>query len=256
MLMFDDITDLLRAQRESAWGEVARRLAHEIKNPLTPIQLSAERLRRKYLQQLDDTDVLDRATNTIIQQVEAMKRMVNAFADYASPSKLERESLVFDQLLRAVVGLYGTEESEISLSQHAGEARLFADSVKLRQVVHNLIKNAQEAVHDQQQRKISISSRTGEEKQCHYIELEIVDSGPGFDAELLERVFDPYVTTKQKGTGLGLAIVRKIIDEHGGGIWIMNRPRGGARVIVRLPEERSDEEICRHIPPPSKRESE
>ena len=256
VLMFDDITDLLRAQRESAWGEVARRLAHEIKNPLTPIQLSAERLRRKYLQQLDDGDVLDRATNTIIQQVEAMKRMVNDFSDYASPSKLERESLVFDQLLRAVVGLYGVEEGGISLSLHAGDARLFADPVKLRQVVHNLIKNAQEAVHDQQQRKISISSTTGEHKQCHFIELEVVDSGPGFNAELLERVFDPYVTTKQKGTGLGLAIVRKIIDEHGGGIWIMNRPEGGARVIVRLPEEMADQEICRHMPPPSKRESE
>jgi nitrogen fixation/metabolism regulation signal transduction histidine kinase len=256
VLMFDDITDLLRAQRESAWGEVARRLAHEIKNPLTPIQLSAERLRRKYLQQLDDSDVLDRATNTIIQQVEAMKRMVNAFSDYARPSKLEKESLVFDQLLRAVVGLYGAEEGEISLSLQAGDARMYADPVKLRQVVHNLIKNAQEAVHDQQQRKISISSRSGEHKQCHFIELEVVDSGSGFDTDLLERVFDPYVTTKQKGTGLGLAIVRKIIDEHGGGIWVMNLPRGGARVIVRLPEERSSQEICRHMPPPSKRESE
>ena len=256
VLMFDDITDLLRAQRESAWGEVARRLAHEIKNPLTPIQLSAERLRRKYLQQLDDSEVLDRATNTIIQQVEAMKRMVNAFSDYARPSKLEKESLVFDQLLRAVVGLYGAEQGEISLSLQAGDARLYADPVKLRQVVHNLVKNAQEAVHDQQQRKISISSRSGEHKQCLFIELEVVDSGPGFDSDLLERVFDPYVTTKQKGTGLGLAIVRKIIDEHGGGIWVMNLPRGGARVIVRLPEERSSQEICRHMPPPSKRESE
>lgn len=255
VLMFDDITDLLRAQRESAWGEVARRLAHEIKNPLTPIQLSAERLRRKYLQHLDDSEVLDRATNTIIQQVEAMKRMVNAFSDYARPSKLEMEPLLFDQLIQAVAGLYGSEEQGISLSLQAGGARLRADSVKLRQVVHNLIKNAQEAVHDQQNNKIRISSRTGEEKQCHYIELEVLDSGPGFDPEMLERVFDPYVTTKQKGTGLGLAIVRKIIDEHGGGIWVMNSLRGGARVIVRLPEERSGEEICRHIPPPSKREN-
>ncbi|MEN8213924.1 MAG: ATP-binding protein [Pseudomonadota bacterium] len=256
VLMFDDITDLLRAQRESAWAEVARRLAHEIKNPLTPIQLSAERLRRKYLQQLDDGDVLERATTTIIQQVEAMKHMVNDFSEYARPSKLERESLVFDQLLRAVVGLYGTDEHGISLSLHAADARLFADSVKLRQVVHNLIKNAQEAVQEQEDQQISISSRAGVEQRCHYIELEIVDNGPGFAGDLLERVFEPYVTTKQKGTGLGLAIVRKIIDEHGGGIWIMNRPAGGACVIVRLPEERAAQPSCRRIPPPSLRECE
>jgi PAS domain S-box-containing protein len=254
VLMFDDITDLLRAQRESAWGEVARRLAHEIKNPLTPIQLSAERLRRKYLHHIEDDEVLDRATHTIIQQVEAMKRMVNAFSDYARPSKLELESLQFDQLIRAVAGLYGAEEQGIRLSLNAGEARLQGDSVKLRQVVHNLIKNAEEAVQEQPQGEILISTRTGVEQQCHYIELEVLDNGPGFDPQMLERVFDPYVTTKQKGTGLGLAIVRKIIDEHRGGIWLTNRVTGGASVILRLPEERAGKENCRHVPPPTKRE--
>jgi nitrogen fixation/metabolism regulation signal transduction histidine kinase len=238
VLVFDDITALIKAQRDAAWGEVARRLAHEIKNPLTPIQLSAERLRRKYLQTFpaEERQVLDRATHTIIQQVEAMKTMVNAFSDYARPPKMQIEPLKLDGLVAEVTDLYLGHESRevVGVSLEAGDAHVNGDPLRLRQVIHNLIKNAQEALEGRREGSIQVSTRTLREEDNTYVELEVRDDGPGIEEDLLGRLFDPYVTTKSKGTGLGLAVVKKIVEEHGGIIWAENCTPG-ARITARLP---------------------
>jgi PAS domain S-box-containing protein len=237
VLVFDDVTELVKAQRDAAWGEVARRLAHEIKNPLTPIQLSAERLRRKYLGRLppQDTQVLDRATHTIVQQVEAMKAMVNDFSDYAKPSKLQIEPLLVDDFLSEVVALYEGGTQRVELQLDARGVTIEADPVRLRQVLHNLLKNAVEAGGEQGH--IVISSRTGEEEGSGFVEIAVCDNGPGFDAEVLGQAFEPYVTNKTKGTGLGLAIVKRIVAEHGGVIHAENPPDGGGLVVLRLPAQ-------------------
>ncbi|MGD8677763.1 MAG: ATP-binding protein [Chromatiales bacterium] len=249
VLMFDDITGLIRAQKESAWGEVARRLAHEIKNPLTPIQLSAERLRRKYLGKIEQDEVLDRATHTIIQQVEAMKGMVNDFSDYARPSVFNPRPLAFEQLLRDVLGLYASERA-LKCKLNAGDTLVDGDAVKLRQVLHNLIKNALEAVAGVDKPSVRIQTSVSASAGCHFIEAQILDNGAGFDPEMLGRVFEPYATSKKKGTGLGLAIVRKIVDEHEGGIWVANAPAGGAVVILRFPVS-GQNDACRPMPAPT-----
>ena len=243
LIMFEDITTLIQAQRDAAWGEVARRLAHEIKNPLTPIQLSAERIRRRILGKLppEEGEILDRATHTIVQQVEALKSMVNAFSDYARPSHLEREVVLFDRLVGEVLELYragGPVAVEAQLA--AGDARVQADAVKLRQVIHNLVKNSQEALAERPDGEIRVSTqRAGAGSEAGFVELVVEDDGAGFDQELAGRLFEPYVTTKSKGTGLGLAIVRKIVEEHGGSIVIGNSELGGGKVTVRLPESTS-----------------
>lgn len=238
-LVFDDITNLLKAQRDAAWGEVARRLAHEIKNPLTPIQLSAERLRHKYLKKMEgkDADVLDRATRTIVSQVEAMKEMVNAFSDYARPSRINPQPVDLDALVREVLDLYLSAGlvAGLNVRLNAAETRVEADPVRLRQVVHNLVKNAQEAVSVVADPKIEVSTELIVVTDCRFVQLEVVDNGPGFDPEILAHLFEPYVTTKTRGTGLGLAVVKKIAEEHGGTIWAENRPQGGAGLILRLP---------------------
>ena len=249
VLMFDDITGLIRAQKESAWGEVARRLAHEIKNPLTPIQLSAERLRRKYLGKVEQDEVLDRATHTIIQQVEAMKGMVNDFSDYARPSAFNPRPLAFEQLLKDVLGLYASERV-LQCKLNAADALVDGDAVKLRQVLHNLVKNALEAVAGVDEPSVRIETSVCASAGCHYIETQILDNGAGFDPGMLGRVFEPYATSKQKGTGLGLAIVRKIVDEHEGGIWVANAASGGAVVILRLPVS-GQHDACRPMPAPT-----
>lgn len=239
VVVFDDITQLIQAQRNAAWGEVARRLAHEIKNPLTPIQLSAERLRHKYLAKMseDDARVLDKATHTIVQQVDAMKSMVNAFSDYAKPSKLETQPLVFDELLTEVISLYeasgDAEKMQVMLGTEG--AKLEADPVRLRQVIHNLVKNALEAVADTENAEIIIRTEKLVRPEGVSLGLEVLDNGPGFDDTFLANVFEPYVTNKAKGTGLGLAVVKKIIEEHGGMIAATNRAEAGARLMVRLP---------------------
>ena len=247
VVVFDDVTNLIQAQRNAAWGEVARRLAHEIKNPLTPIQLSAERLRHKYLGKMaeEDSRVLDKATQTIVQQVDAMKAMVNAFSDYAKPSRLETMPLQFDMLVAEVMSLYDAsgQSEAISLSLNAGEAKVEADPVRLRQVIHNLVKNALEAVHEKPNAEIIIHTdlqdedkdEAESESEPGAVILEVKDNGIGFDEETLSKVFEPYVTTKTKGTGLGLAVVKKIIEEHGGMIAASNRAEGGAHLLVRLP---------------------
>jgi PAS domain S-box-containing protein len=235
VLVFDDVTELVKAQRDAAWGEVARRLAHEIKNPLTPIQLSAERLRRKYLKQMpaDDARVLDRATHTIVQQVEAMKAMVNDFSDYAKPSKLQTKPVDVDGLLAEVVALYDGATQTITVATESTDVMIEADPVRLRQVMHNLIKNAQESAGAGGE--IRVSSKSGSEEGNSFVEIAVSDSGPGFDPELIGQAFEPYVTSKTKGTGLGLAIVKRIVAEHGGIISAENPPAGGGRVTFRLP---------------------
>jgi PAS domain S-box-containing protein len=235
LLVFDDVTELVKAQRDAAWGEVARRLAHEIKNPLTPIQLSAERLRRKYLGRLpaDDAEVLDRATHTIVQQVEAMKAMVNDFSDYAKPAKVQVEPLPVDGFLAEVAALYDGAPQRVELRLDAASVEIEADPVRMRQVLHNLLKNALEASGDGG--RVVIGSRLKDTGGRRVVEIDVSDNGPGFDPELVEQVFEPYVTSKSKGTGLGLAIVKRIVSEHGGTIRAENRADGGGRVVLWLP---------------------
>jgi nitrogen fixation/metabolism regulation signal transduction histidine kinase len=236
-VLFDDVTALISAQRDAAWGEVARRLAHEIKNPLTPIQLSAERLRRKYLKSMPERDaqVLERATHTIVQQVEAMKRMVNDFSEYARPPKMELKLLQADDLIDEIVDLYRGEKTvDFTARFQAPGARVEADPIRVRQILHNLVKNALEAVANQQDGRVWISTQTIQRDDRPFFELRVEDNGPGFSDEMLQRLFEPYVTSKPKGTGLGLAIVKKIVEEHGGMIWAENSA-DGACMVVQLP---------------------
>jgi PAS domain S-box-containing protein len=231
LIVFDDITQLLQAQREAAWSEVARRLAHEIKNPLTPIRLSAERLRHKYLADFSEKDAqtFERMTHTIIQQVDAMKEMVDAFSDYARVPQIVIKPLILDKLVNEVLDLYPSKIIE----RHLKYVQIEADAGRLRQVLHNILKNALEA--NSIDPHIIVSITTHKENQSHCVELKIQDNGHGVSEDVLGRIFEPYVTTKTKGTGLGLAIVKKIIEEHGGIIWMENNPDGGANVIIKLP---------------------
>jgi nitrogen fixation/metabolism regulation signal transduction histidine kinase len=235
--VFDDVTQLIQAQRAMAWAEVARRLAHEIKNPLTPIQLSAERLEVKLADRLsrEDAETLKRATQTIINQVAALKAMVDDFANYArlpapAPARLDLNALVSE-----VLALYETSHVPISKQLAAELPPVWADSAQIRQVIHNLVQNSQDALENAKLTGISPAIEVRTELRADNACLAISDNGGGFPEELMSRIFDPYVTTKARGTGLGLAIVKKIIDEHHGSIAIENRPSRGASVSVLLP---------------------
>jgi nitrogen fixation/metabolism regulation signal transduction histidine kinase len=243
VVVFDDITALLQAQRDAAWGEVARRLAHEIKNPLTPIQLSAERIRRRFLEKMDpdDAQVLERATRTIVQQVEAMKSMVNAFSDYARAPDLHLQSLDLNRLISEVTELYRVREidARLRLALDASAGVVEVDAGRLRQIMHNLIRNSLEALEEWPDPMIQISTVAEETEGSDQVRIVVEDNGPGFPADAVEQVFDPYVTSKPKGTGLGLAIVKKLVEEHGGWIRASNRAEGGARVTIVLPVNES-----------------
>lgn len=248
IVVFDDISDVISAQRSVAWGEVARRLAHEIKNPLTPIQLSAERLQMKLEDKLEagDAALLARATSTIVNQVDAMKRMVDDFRDYARTPPAVLEPLDLNALIEEILSLYLAEDATDII--HAALApdlpQVMGDPTQLRQVIHNLLQNAQDALADRgpgaPPPRIDVATEI-----IHYtgasgaagiaVRLAIMDNGPGFAPKILARAFEPYVTSKARGTGLGLPMVKKIIDEHGGRIDIQNRPDGsGASVFILL----------------------
>ena len=239
VLVFDDITTLLQAQRDAAWGEVARRLAHEIKNPLTPIQLSAERMRRKFLGSMNpqDAQVLERATHTIVAQVDAMKQMVNAFSEYARAPDLHFARFDLNQLVTEVVDLYRAQANDVQLRLHLDEhlPEISADRMRIRQILNNLVTNSLEALEGRADACIDVETHLAEEGGTAVAAVVVADNGPGFPREAIGAIFDPYVTTKPKGTGLGLAIVKKIVKEHGGRIEADNRPVGGARVRIVLP---------------------
>jgi len=241
VLVFDDITTLLQAQRDAAWGEVARRLAHEIKNPLTPIQLSAERMRRKFLGSMnaEDAQILERATHTIVAQVDAMKQMVNAFSEYARAPDMHFSRFNLNHLITEVVDLYRVQDSsaELKLSLSPLLPEVSADRMRIRQILNNLVTNSLEALEGRPGARIEIETHLAEEsfKQSTSVAIVVTDNGPGFQRDLLGTVFDPYVTSKPKGTGLGLAIVKKIVEEHGGRIEADNQRSGGARVRILLP---------------------
>lgn len=239
VVVIDDMTTIISAQRDAAWSEVARRLAHEIKNPLTPIQLSAERLRHKLEHKLDgeDVDVLSRLTQTIENQVVVMSSMVDAFAEYASAPKLSLTQADMNQLLQDVAELYrdGEEDAKFTLELDTQLAPIAVDLPRMRQLMHNLIKNALEAQQAVPEPQVRILTRNVQTESQRTLEIVTMDDGPGFELESLSRVFEPYVTSKPKGTGLGLAIVKKIVEEHDGTIKAENRPNGGAMVTVQLP---------------------
>jgi nitrogen fixation/metabolism regulation signal transduction histidine kinase len=233
VVVFDDVTRLIAAQRSAAWGEVARRLAHEIKNPLTPIQLSAERLQMKLADRLEgpDAEMLARSTQTIIIQVQAMKRMVNDFSDYARMPAPELSAVDLNALIVDVLGLYENARTRVKTKLAARLPPVWGDTTQLRQIIHNLLRNAEDAQEAEASPSITISTR----KLENMAEMVIRDQGPGFPPEIIARVFEPYVTTKARGTGLGLAIVKKIVDEHHGRISIHNRQPIGAKVSILLP---------------------
>ena len=239
VIVFDDITALLSAQRDAAWGEVARRLAHEIKNPLTPIQLSAERLRRRLLSTLapPEAEILERSTHTIVQQVQSMQQMVNAFSEYARAPEMRVSRFSLNELVTEVADLYRSQDPRAAIGLELDESlsAIEADRSRVRQILNNLVTNALEALEGHATPRLTISTRLEGRAEGAFALVTVCDNGPGFQQDQLGRIFDPYVTSKPKGTGLGLAIVKKIVEEHGGRIDADNRPEGGARIRVALP---------------------
>ena len=221
LMVFDDITEVVSSQRSAAWAEVARRLAHEIKNPLTPIQLSAERLQHRLAAKLEGADqaLLLRSVHTIVNQVQAMQTLVNEFRDYARLPAAVMAALDLNALAGEVLALYGqAQDNGLLVAQlEAGLPGILGDATQLRQVIHNLVQNALDAVADRPDGQVEIITSTarGEQGELRAVRLTIIDNGPGFADKVLKRAFEPYVTTKVKGTGLGLAVVKKIADEHG-----------------------------------------
>jgi nitrogen fixation/metabolism regulation signal transduction histidine kinase len=248
LLVFDDISEVVSAQRSAAWSEVARRLAHEIKNPLTPIQLSAERLQHKLEAKLqgDDVSLLRRSVATIVTQVQAMKQLVNEFRDYARLPAAQLAPLDLNALVAEVLALYGEalDRGRLAASCAKDLCWIVGDATQLRQVIHNLVQNGLDAVADRPDGHVQVSTEPvrNDQGELRAVRLAVQDNGPGFADRVLKRAFEPYVTTKSKGTGLGLAVVKKIADEHGARVRIGNRsgsptgtdepPAGGAQVSL------------------------
>jgi nitrogen fixation/metabolism regulation signal transduction histidine kinase len=242
IVVFDDITEVIAAQRSIAWGEVAQRWAHEIKNPLTPIQLSADRIFQKLTGKLSEEqeEIVAKATNTIISQVQAMKTMVNNFRDFGKKPSPNMHPINLNRLIEEILGLYEGTQIELKLDQEAPE--ILGDPTQLRQVIHNILQNAIDAATEiHSEPEIQIRTETvnyvGIANQTEkLVRLSVADNGPGFSPRILSRAFEPYVTSKTKGTGLGLAVVKKIIDEHGARIELKNRLRDtvirGARISI------------------------
>ena len=241
LLVFDDISEIVSAQRAQAWGEVARRLAHEIKNPLTPIQLSAERLERRLTGKLPEAEqaVLNKSVRTIVDQVDAMKRLVNEFRDYARLPAAVLKPVDLNELIQDIAQLYEQEPGVVPLRlELQSECPLvLGDTQQLRQVIHNLVQNAQDASethHADTRNTAEVVLRTQSNSDGRRVRMTVMDSGAGFSDHILKRAFEPYVTTKTKGTGLGLAVVKKIVDEHGGRIDITNRLSDGTIVGAQV----------------------
>ena len=240
IIVFDEITALIQGQRDAAWSEVARRLAHEIKNPLTPIQLAAERLRNKYLEnpESNNTEMLDRMTNTIIHQVETMKDMVNDFSEYAQSEKFKEEKIEISVLLQEGIDLFSNinSDNKIEIDIEKNLPKIHGDEKKLRRVINNLLANAVDANEIGKNNLLKVSAKTVNIEDNEEIEIRIIDSGPGIDPSVEKNLLEPYITTKEKGTGLGLAIVKKIIDEHSGTFWLENnKDKIGACAVIKLP---------------------
>ena len=242
LLVFDDITEVVSAQRTQAWSEVARRLAHEIKNPLTPIQLSAERLQHKLEARLEGAEqaMLVRSVGTIVNQVQAMKRLVDEFRDYARLPSAQMKPLDLNELVAEVLALYANAQESGHLAAHCepGLPALLGDATQLRQVIHNLLQNALDAVADRPDGRVLVTtaSTRAEGGALRSVRLDVTDNGPGFPDKVLKRAFEPYVTTKSKGTGLGLAVVKKIADEHGARIRVTNLADADAETEAETPQ--------------------
>ena len=223
VIVFDDMSAMIDAQKALAWGEVARRLAHEIKNPLTPIRLAAERLNIKLTGKLDakDETLLHRACSTIVSQVDAMKQMVNDFRDYARLPAAVLAPLDINAFLKELEALYSAAGTPIELNLTESLPAVNADSNQLRQVIHNLVGNALDATVETKEPEIRIS--TGIVETTGSVRVVLEDNGPGFSPDILSRAFEPYITTKATGTGLGLPMVKKIIEEHHAKVTVMNR---------------------------------
>ena len=239
VIVFDDVTSLIQAQKNAAWGEVAKRLAHEIKNPLTPIQLSAERIRQKFMDQVKPSqrDVLDRATRTIVQQVESMKDMVNDFSSYAQPVKAELSETKLPDLIRDVAELHHRDDESLKISFDIDDSikTIQSNPSALRQVLNNLIINAKHALPEIDKPVITLGLQKATDVTGDYVDLSVEDNGTGIPEEMRESLFDPYVSSKSKGSGLGLAIVKRIVEEHGGTVWAEVGQSDGTRLVVRLP---------------------
>ena len=239
VVVFDDVTNLIQAQRDAAWGEVARRLAHEIKNPLTPIQLSAERIKAKLHGEVASShkEMLERSTRTIVQQVESMKDMVNDFSSYAQPVRAKLAPLNVNQLIRDVMELHASMMQKIDLKIELADElpSINANAGALRQVLNNLVINACHALENVERARLKVSSQQANNVQGQYIDILIEDSGKGIPVEIRESIFDPYVSSKAKGSGLGLAIVKRIVEEHGGSVWTHAGIFEGTAMQLRLP---------------------